>query len=105
MKINKGVTFMVTIIGIIVIIIASVGVSLYQDEQDKYMKYFEENVKSMARKCVNDNICNMKDITFDILIKNNYLKGDILKEAEKYSMNSYVEKDTYKIYLVEKLKN
>ena len=104
MKVNFT-AFILTICGVFIIILASVGVKIYQDKENRHIEYIKSNLKSSANQCIIDNVCNSKDITIKDLIDNGYISDELKTDLKDFSTNSYVVKDTLEVYLIEKLYN
>lgn len=98
---NKA-CFILTMVGVLIIIATSVVVSFIKDDENDKISYIENNLLKLSQMCVKEKKCDgEKDITIEILKLNNYIDSVFDKSLSDYSVKSYVSSDG-KVYLERK---
>lgn len=101
-KDKRKACFILTIVGVILIVVIQTIISLDDEAEEKEINYINVNVVKAAEKCIYDKVCEEGNINFSYLIEKEYLTGYFVEEISKYSLDSYVEYPSYKVYLIAK---
>ena len=100
-KKKRKACFLLTIIGVIVIIVVQTIILIDDEIKEKEENYIKTNILNAFNKCIKDTKCQ-NDTTLEDLIEKSYLDGYFLEEIKDYSLSSYVEYSSNKIYLIHK---
>jgi len=96
---KRMICFVITMIGILVIIVAQTVILIDDEAILKKENYIKKNASLYAKKCVHDGKCSKGDVTFSRLHDLGYINDIFYNELESYSLDSYVEYPTYKVNL------
>lgn len=101
-KEKRNVCFVLTILGVILIVVIQTIISLDDEAEEKEINFIKVNVISSFKKCLYDKICEENDVKFSYLVEKEYLKGYFLEEIKNYSYDSYITYPNFEVYLIEK---
>lgn len=94
--------FIITIVGVLIIITAQTLISIDNDSQENRVKYIKENLTELAKKCIREEKCTTDNITIEELEKKGYIDGYFMLEIKNYSKETYVSYPNYNVNLIEK---
>lgn len=101
-KKKRKVCFILTIVGVVIIIVAQTIILIDNEATEKKENYIKVNVVKAAKDCINDKKCEEGDITFLTLINNEYIDGYFINEIEDYSTASFIKYPSYEVELIKR---
>lgn len=100
---KRKVTFIITIIGLLIIITSAVIIKLQDNVKEKDNTILKATLLSNTKKCIEDEVCTGENIEITTLINNGYISEENKKELEEYSNDSFISYPSRNVYLIKKI--
>ena len=96
---KRSLSFMVAIIGVIMIILAGIGKSFSAGTREKNELFIKENVIQGFKNCIKAHECHKNNILISEILRQGYISEEVQKLLEEYSQESYVEYPSFVVNL------
>ena len=97
---KRKVAFIVCVLGITMIVISSMGTSYAKQIEDDKETFVKENLKSLAKKCIDEGECEKNTVLLRTLKEKGYVERDIYEKVSIYDNDSYVTFPDYTVVLI-----